>query len=91
MQDWSYLASNTNPLLDLLPVIMTPSLPALESKTRPSLLSSSAKPEQKSWTAVMRKDAKQLAEVTETDWTNGHMAKKWLEKVSDPYTEERIP
>jgi len=46
---------------------------------------------QNSWTAVMRDDVRQLAEISESGWTNGYMTKKSLEQVFDPYTRERVP
>lgn len=46
---------------------------------------------QNSWLAVMETDVPQLVEATESGWTNGFIAKKWLERVFDPYTRERVP
>ena len=39
----------------------------------------------------MEPDVPQLAEVTESGWTNGYMMKKWLETVFDPYTRDVPP
>jgi len=39
----------------------------------------------------MRDDVRQLAEVTDSGWTNGYITKKWLEQVFDPCTRERVP
>jgi len=43
---------------------------------------------QKSWTAVMEKDVPQLVEATDSGWTNGYIAQKWLEKLFDRYTSD---
>ena len=39
----------------------------------------------------MEPDCPQLAEVTNSGWTNGYIMKKWLETVFDPYTRDVPP
>ena len=43
---------------------------------------------QLSWNAVMEPHVPQLAEVTDSGWTNSYMMKKWLETVFDPYMQD---
>ena len=46
---------------------------------------------QLNWTAIMEPDCPQLAEVTDSGWTNEYIVKKWLETVFDPYTRDNTP
>ena len=39
----------------------------------------------------MEPDIPQLAEVTDSGWTDGYIMKKWLETVFDPYTRLECP
>jgi len=57
----------------------------------PPLILYSGATVQRSWTTVKETDVRQLAEVTESGWTNTYMTKKWMEQAFDPYTCDRVP
>ena len=46
---------------------------------------------QTSWFNLRERDIPQLAQATETGWSNSYMMKLWMEQAFDPFTKDRVP